>query len=665
MIAHVDTDTAFADFPDVMDAGRFKTCYHSFKPRERPLLFDWAIRHIKNDQGRPYDHAAYPHLGAPGGPMDAWDDIHVREIAEQFATRLGKSFLGQCALLYTADVDPAPMLCASESERSLKRINARTYQMIYRQPRLRKQMRYWTERDHRVDLIEFRESKVYTGWARSAGTLADMNIKVSWANELDKDGWEPTTTTREGAPMKLFADRSKDYWSVRKMIWESTPTVRGHSRIEAKRLAGWNCHYHVPCPKCKKYQRLNLKDDEDKPRIVPDDGSGAVYECEHCRHHIPDHERPWMMRRGVWCPAGCAVKDKTALNLTQRFLAKGTRWKWRGWKKATWISGTPDNDGEIASYHLSSLYALSLGWMDILAEWRACRNRPELMRNFVNQWLGDTWVTHRGLQTWRELARRLLPQDFSVPHLIVPAEHVFLSVGVDRQLDHYVFVVDSWGPGRSSHTIDYGAAETTEELFHEVINRKYLSEGGGQMRPAVTLIDRGFSPKEVDDFCVECQRKRKRNVIPCRGASKPLNSAYSKKTLGKDSASPGVKYVAVDGMTTQDWLQMQLYVLTHPDEGCTTLFAASPEDHQDFLEQLLNQAPDDDKPWVWDKISTSVPDDYRDCKRYAAVGMLLMTRGAPIRAREMKRPKKEYRDKPVATERPMLDRPGGWGADWR
>jgi hypothetical protein len=60
--------------------------------------------------GHPYDHFAYPHLGAPGGPLDAIDCRQYLEIWLQWGTRLGKSFVGQVGAMKTADVEPCPML---------------------------------------------------------------------------------------------------------------------------------------------------------------------------------------------------------------------------------------------------------------------------------------------------------------------------------------------------------------------------------------------------------------------------------------------------------------------------------------------------------------------------------------------------------------------------
>lgn len=671
-------EASLSELPDLGDHRALRRTYDSWQPREQIRLIKWARREIWNDQGRPYDHAAYPHLGAPGGPMDAFDHKGVREIAMEFATRLGKSFLGQCMILYTADVDPAPTLVASESERSLKRINKRTYNMIYNNRRLRGKLRYWHERDHKQDFIEFAENPIFGGWARSAGTLADMNIKIAWANEFDKEGWEQRSTSKEGAPLKLFSDRLKDYWSIRKIIWESTPTIRGMSRVEAKRVQGNDCRMWVPCPQCKKYQILKFADckiselagvrQEDINIKYLDDGQ-AAYCCEHCGGACEDHHRPWMMRRGVWAPRGCTVKSEVAFEIMEAELKEDRLHDWSGWDDAEWIEGEPETPMEISSYQLSSLYALSLGWKDILSEFLSSQRRVELLRNFVNQWLGRTWELIGASQTWQQLYQKIVVK---TPPLVVPETHSLLTCGIDKQQSHYVYVVDSWGPGRCSHTLDYGTFQTLDELVKEVLTRKYRSEDGRTLKIALSLIDRGFEPKTVDDFCVRAKKKGI-PVMACRGSSQAMQSTYSKRKLGKDSATPGMPYIMIDGTSTQDWLNLQLHVLVPPAPSSTTLFDATEVEHQDFLEQVLNEAPLEEKDKygrvkrVWVRPNEDIPNDYRDCKRYSAVGMLVVTRGRIIRApaKPEDRPPEKAPKAPSPADQMLQSRPGGWAQDWR
>jgi phage terminase large subunit GpA-like protein len=644
---------------DVNDISDFPQCYNAFRPFPPERMLHWCITHIVNDQGRPYDHHAYPHLAAPGGPMDAFDDPHVRTISEQFATRLGKTFFGLCALLYYSDRDPSPMLLASESQDALKRVMGRLYQMIYQRRSLETKLLTLVRKDHKQDHVRFKECSIRGAWARSAGSLADMNIKVGLANEVDKEGWTGKSTTLEGAPIKLFDDRFKDYQSVRKIIYECTPTVEGASRIERLRIAGTNCKYHVPCPHCGKYQtlRLGARDEHgkfdptqngrvewDKTAVGKSDRDlarqTARYICVNgCE--ITNEHRAWMMRHGVWVPEGCYVDDQKAMEVVSSWCtdaldlgAEEYKTKWRGWDEADWIVGDPVRNGPDASYHLSSLYALSLSWGDVAAEFVACKDRPQFLRNFVNQWLGDTWAAVERKTTWEQLGVKII--DDSSPRFLVPPFASILTVGVDRQADKYVWLIDAWGPDRTHMTIGYGEDESLDEIIRGVCCRWYAhSDGGEDVKPSLTLVDSGFRPEGVYESCKQAVQSGIM-VLPCKGSNKSLESDYRQVTLGKDTSMPGMLLVHVDTIRTQAWMDRVLHVLRAGDPGCGLLHAGTLEEHQDYLEQLLNDVSSTvldatkNEREVWERINIDIPNDYRDCRRYSYVAMLLNTRGRPI-----------------------------------
>jgi phage terminase large subunit GpA-like protein len=645
------------------DTSDFVSCFHAFRPQPQTRLLHWALTHIVNDQGRPYDHYAYPHLAAPGGPADAADDPHVRTISEQFATRLGKTFFGLCYLLYCADRDPSPMLLASESQDALKRVMGRLYQMIYQRSALESKLLTLIRKDHKQDHVRFRECSVRGAWARSPGSLADMNIKVGLANEVDKEGWTGKSTTLEGAPLKLFDDRFKDYQSVRKVVYECTPTVAGVSRIERLRIAGTNCHYYVPCPHCGAYQVLRMsardqhgkfdplqngrvewdktvagKSDRDLARQT------ARYICMNgCR--IENEGRAWMMRHGVWVPEGCGVDSEKAMEVSGWWCAEALDTStsecttpWAGWEAAEWVTGTPARDGPDTSYQLSSLYALSLSWGDVAAEFVACKDRPQYLRNFVNQWEGETWHLLERKQSWESLGIKII--DDTSERFIVPKWASLLTVATDRQQDRFVWLVDAWGPGRTSMTIGYGESEDLEDIVQGVCSRWYQhADGGKTLQPALTLVDSGFRPEGVYETCRKALAAGL-IVLPCKGSNKSLESDYRQVTLGRDTSSPGMVLVHVDTIRTQAWIDKVLHVAQPHDPGFGWLHAGTLEEHQDFLEQLLNDAASTvldtakNEREVWERINVDIPNDFRDCRRYSYVAMLLATRGQPIKPRQ-------------------------------
>lgn len=616
-----------------MATANFDECFEVFRPRPRLGSLAWSREYVCNEDGRPYDHHAYPHMGAPGGPCAAADDPAVRRLWLMFATRLAKTFLGQCLFMHWSHVAPAPAMFASASEKGATDVIARSYRMLDqdRCP-LRSQLR--GENERKRDAVVLKDCRWFVAWARSPMTLADKNVKYGHANEIDK--WEQiglaSGTSREADPLQLFLDRFKNEpWS--KIILESTPQIKGRSRVEAGLVNSTNCRLWVPCPHCERYQTLHLGDGKLVGLVWPHDAEGrsappveaaraAAYLCGHCQARIENHHRPAMMRRGVWAPAGCTVDDAAAaaeaLNPSP----------WRGWQHAGWIVGRPAYDGPDAGYQLSSLYALKLDWFEIVHRFLSCKSRPQELRNFINQWLGETWQLASRQENWQQLGTRLIDRDLR--RGVVPKWARFLSAGVDRQKDRFPWVIDAWGPGMQCATIAYGEAATFDELFDLLRTDWPHADGGAPVKVAAALADSGYIPQGIAEFVVRCQRGGV-NLWACKGSSTPLNCDFRVNVLGKETSTPGLRLFLVDSDRTQLWLDSQL-----DDGSAYRLHAGMLSEHQDFLEQLLNDAPvegvdaTNHVKQTWERISDSLPNDFRDCRRYAYAAMLAGTRGGRI-----------------------------------
>ena len=629
------------------------SCFSAFTPTPDICSRDWFIANLfthEDTGGRPYDDGAYPHIGAPGGPCDVLDDQHVENIILQWASRLGKSFFGQSASLYKAEVKPGPMMHANADEKTAKEVVQRTYGMMNNTRCLRKHLK--PERRRRQDRVDYQRCKMYVAWARSVSTLADKAVEFGHGGEIDK--WEHQSTSNEADPLQLFLDRGKEF-PTRKFVLESTPTVKGKSRVEHLRLQSTNCRFYVPCPHCGKYQVLAMdrvewdkneagKSDKDLARKT------ARYNCIACEDPILDHHRAPMMRRGVWCPEGCTVNDQEAAKVFE-----GDRQPWRGWSLASWIEGTPARDGGDAGYQLSSLYALSLGWGDVAAKWVSCQGKPQDLRNFINQWLAETWEEVHRKATWEQVGARIIVKEQRQG--VVPLWASLVTVGVDKQADdRYPYVVDAWGPGRRSATIAYGECESLDQVGKEIILRQWPHEdGGASVRASCAMVDSGHRPKGVYDFVIQMQRQGV-NVLACKGSNTELNAEWRRSVLGKDTNLPGMELFLVDTIRTQLWIDQTIHDLRPEDPGGSSLYFDGHGSHQDFLQQLINDAAvegldsSNNIREKWRRINEHMPNDYRDCRRYSYVAMLVQTRGAEIISRR-------HRQMPVLEQEPSRIRP--------
>jgi phage terminase large subunit GpA-like protein len=614
------------------------SAFAALRPLPEIRTLDWARDNVQTHEGRPYAHDYYPHIGAPGGPFDAFDCPQYQTIWLQWGSRLGKTFTGQCCLMKAAATDPGPMMFAGADQKLAIEVVKRTYAMIEKCPALRDQLR--PQHRRKQDLVELDACRVYVAWARSVSTLADKAVRIGHANEIDK--WEHTSTSKEADPLKLYSDRFKEFPS-HKRIYESTPAVKTSSRIERGRLASTNCRYYVPCPSCEYYQTIELAGDRDygiKWELL--DGRSdkeharktGYFVCASCKSHINLTSRDWMMNSGVWVPEGCGVDSQKALATVDRWRRYGEP-LFEGFRHADWLTGTPVRDGRDAGYILSSFYALSLSWGDIAAEFVDSYKTPQLLRNFTNQWEAKTWEIVTRKATWEEIAERLIVQEQKPQQM--PKWATLVTIGADRQSDgRHPWVAVAWGPDRQAAIIGYG--ETTDvDSLAEIINRQWPhADGGPPCRTARVLIDSGHRPVGVYEFAM---RQRQVPTFACKGSSVALAADFEAKTLGKNTALPGVVLYHVDTIRTQTWADAVLHDLSPTDKGGLSIYGGAAWEHQDLIEQLLNDAAIetlDAKGHTresWERINTNTPNDYRDCFRYAYVAMIAETRNAQIAPR--------------------------------
>ena len=245
------------------------------------------------------------------GVCEAFDNRQFREIALMWGTQLGKTFLFHAIALCVMTTRPAPGIFASATERLARAsVREKIYNMIEQCAPLRGQLK--SQKDRSVDRIELQASHWRVAWSGSHTALADFSAEIIVCNEVSK--WN-SRGGEEGDPLDLIYQRFKFYDATYKALVESSPTLRGRCRIEAKVKLSTNCRYQVPCPHCRHYQTLSMKqlrwdhlaDGTSDPELAE---RTARYECLSCRRAIHDEQRRRMMQAGVWVPEGQSVDGR-------------------------------------------------------------------------------------------------------------------------------------------------------------------------------------------------------------------------------------------------------------------------------------------------------------------------------------------------------------------
>ena len=586
-----------------------------FAPTAEVSTKQWMLDTARMPDGAPFDAEKFPHQFAPGGILEALDDGRYQEFALQWATRLGKTSVGELYLLKRADTDPCPMLFATGTRDLVKRnTETKIYPQMEHIERLAAQL--MPKHKRQAFRIDLEACRIFCGWSGSDATLADLSAKVILCSEVDK--WD-TATSREADPVRLAAQRAKEF-PDRQIIYESTPSIKGRSRIERMVEASTNSRFWVPCPKCGKFQTLALSKGDD-PRteggLIWDrdtDGTSnpdvanktARYCCQHCLYEIYDDLRPQMMQSGVWAAHGQTVQ-------------RGGR-----------VRG-PEPDTRRYGSQLSSLYSLAMDWGDMAYRFLTSKDRPREFQDFVNGDLGETFEVVAHTTDADDLAERCC---LEYPKGTVPDGAVFMTAAIDRQaLERKVWMVCGWGSDCRGWVIDYGELTDDTELENRTVRYSV-----SRMQPVLTLYDSGF---EKDSVYRWCDRLKDAGwpIAPLKGvATQNTDKPY---TVSFRDDNTKLKQRPLVLSVTNYWQEVIQAALDRhdPEDFGGIAFPREAASDGDFLDQLLNEAPQsviDTRNYaklLWVKRSEHLPNDYRDLLRYNRLAAEIWTRGNWKRAR--------------------------------
>ena len=242
--------------------------------------------------------------------------------------------------------------------------------------------------------------------ANSPSSLASRPIRVLLLDEVDK---YPPSAGASGDPVNLAMMRTTTMWN-RKILLTSTPGIKGVSRIEHAYEASDQSHYWVPCVHCRAMQQLrwrNVKWSDDNP-----DNSHVL--CEECEQPMGDSELGTAVREGQWRAESPEIT-------------------------------------KVRGFHLNELYSPWVPLATTVSKFlEAKRGGPELLKQWVNERLGESWeeegtsVEPHGLYANRR-----------EHYTEVPAEARWVTCGVDVQIDRIECEVVAWAPSRESWSMDY------------------------------------------------------------------------------------------------------------------------------------------------------------------------------------------------------------------
>ena len=305
--------------------------------------------------------------------------------------------------------------------------------------------------------------------ANSGAGLRSMPVRFLVLDEVDAF---PGDTDGEGDPTVLAERGTRTYGRAKKVLYISTPTISSRSRIEREFRTSDRRYYHVPCPLCGEFQRLEWK------RIVYDahDWRTARYRCAACEGEFGEHHKTDMLEAGRWIPEAPELSDeRRGYHLSALYSPLG----WRSWKDVVKLflkaTGKLEGDGEGST-------------------------KPDVLRVWTNQDLGESYHEKGEAPPWERLYNRR--EDYR--RGTVPDEVAVLTAGVDVQADRLECDVWGWADGLESWLVDHAVllgdpakAEVWREL-EELLDTSWAIEGGGgTIRIERTAVDCGFLPQST------------------------------------------------------------------------------------------------------------------------------------------------------------------------
>lgn len=418
----------------------------------------------------PWKTARVPYLRRPMDDLSA--TTRVREVTLVFGSQMGKSEALNNWKGYVMDIAPGPSMFVQPTIDLAKRYSrTRIQPMIDATPTLREKVADPKSRDSGNTMLmkDFPGGQLILGGANAAGGLASQPIQNLGGDEIDR--W-PLDVDEEGNPLEIVEARTRTFGSRKKHAWTSTPGRAGTSAIWRKWEESSQNHLKLPCPHCGHRQTLEwdrMRWDPKDPGLPGKLTQPPVLICEGCGEGISEDAKAWWYDPEVWDD---------------------------DWWEATFPERTHHQ-----GYHCSALYS-PLGWFsweDAVVKFAKAEDNPALMQPFINTVLGLPYNNDGEAPDWEALYNRREGYEIGT----VPDGVVFLTCGVDVQLDRLELEVVGWGVGLESWSLDYQvlAGDTAQPAVWRELSKFVRSEfgrGDGQRLPIrMTAIDSGYRTEEV------------------------------------------------------------------------------------------------------------------------------------------------------------------------
>lgn len=170
------------------------------------------------------------------------------------------------------------------------------------------------------------KSKEFSGGDLKSGSVTNHNllrqhdVMIMIVDDYDA---APSSSKHAGSTRELVQKRTSAYAHKKKIYWVSSPQIKGASNIEDVFLLGDQRYYHVPCPKCGEFIKLEWQvaiegtDGKEmggiywkRDKIGRVERSSVGYVCQKCSGFFDDSHKYEMNLAGFWQPSVEMAKEE-------------------------------------------------------------------------------------------------------------------------------------------------------------------------------------------------------------------------------------------------------------------------------------------------------------------------------------------------------------------
>jgi phage terminase large subunit GpA-like protein len=519
---------------------------------------EWAEKNIRIPIGNAvpgpinFDNAPYQR-----GMIDCVVEPGIKRVTFQTGAQLGKTTTQQCITGYFIDHDPRSQIFVMPTQNDVQTFQqTKLVPMLEANPRITRKLAKARGREgvNNSRMISFVGGFLMFSWAGSPRTLRGRSAPITQADEID--GME--MIEGEGDPLELLDQRAATFGDLAINTASSTPTIKGISRIEKRFLAGDQRRYFVPCPDCDEPQYLKWTqvfwDGRDAPEAEQHPHT-ARYVCEHCGSMWNDGQRVAAIRN--------AEKNGG------------------GWKAANPFKGH-------ASFHAPEMLSTFRKLGDIVQSYLNKLAAGDL-QSFVNVSLGETF---------EETAEQADPDSLYARREVyaaqVPMHGLYLTCGVDMQIDRLEVKIVAWGLFEQSWCVAYRvlygdplAGDVWNDL-DDLLAESFEHEGGTLLSIQATCLDTGGTTGMTQAAYEYIRTRRGRKIFAIKGIpgwGRQIVEKPQRKQSGKHSRKVDLYQVGTDEAKLVVMRRLAL-----KREGPGYCHFPADEDHgEDYFKQITSE----------------------------------------------------------------------------